>query len=304
MKKTIKAGLAMTFAALFLVGCTSEEATIPSQVAYQDVNIQFVDATLEQMGGSHTRGDETSLSESFKRLDVALISQNDTTIKYTTTQCADSTTLFGTVTMRVPTGKYTLVGVAHKSIQATTPSAKIESAKSVTFANNVIGDVAYVKQDVTVNTTNSTATACSLQRAVALFRIKCQDDIPADAKKIKINFEKNCGFRFSPTTGFTNNTSATYLSFAVNKTADEEKAGRSFGVYTFLSGETVKTNVTVTTYDGNEKVLNTMTFNDVTLQVNHVTTYTGKFFTAGEGMSFSFTQGDFVPSAYDLDFDE
>ncbi len=307
MKKTIKAGLAMTFAALFLMGCTSEEVTNPSQVEYrqdefQDVNIRFFDATLEQMGAPQTRGGDTSLSQNFKRLDVALFSDDDATMKYTATQSSDDTS-FGTVTMRVPTGKYTLVGVAHKGLTETTKSATLESLEKVTFPNNLVGDVAYVKQAVTVNTINSVAATCSLKRAVSLFRIHCSDDIPGEAKSIIIKFDKNCNFFFNPTTGFSTSSGGTQFEYTVNKTTDEVKTNRQFDVYLFLADETILTNVTVTTVGEGNKVLNAMTFENVQLQVNYVTTYTGKFFTAGEDMAFSFTQGDFKQSTdYDLSF--
>lgn len=300
MKKTIKAGLTMALAALTLMGCTSEGAMNPSQVEYQNVNIRFFDSTLEQMGVPQTRGDETALGDNFKRLDVALFQEGDAQAKYTVTQSSDEDN-FGTVNVRVPTGSYTLLGVAHKSIAASTPSANIESLEKVTFSGNVVGDVAYVKQTIDVNTINPTATACPLKRAVALFRIKCKDAIPDDAKNIKISFDKNCSFKFNPTTGFSIG-AAPYLTYSVNKSADEAKTDREFNVYLFLADDKINTNVSVTVLDGENNVLNTMTFSDVTLEINHITTYTGKFFTAGEDLTFSFSQGDFTPSEYDLAF--
>ncbi len=294
----------MTIAALSLMGCTSEEAMNPSQVEYQNVNISFFDTTLEQMGLPGTRADDVPLSQSFDQLDVALFSVKDAKTKYTASQSSGDDK-FGTVSMRVPTGEYTLVGIAHKClITGKTESATIESAENVSFANNVVGDVAYARQTVTVGTLNSAATACSLKRAVALFRINCQDDIPTDAKKVDISFGGKCSFYLNPTTGLSAKiTDGTHLTYTVNKTTDENRTGRTFCVYLFLAAETIQTSVTVTTSDGNGKVLNTMTFNDVKLQVNHVTTYTGKFFTAGEELSFSFSEGDFVSTpSYDLNF--
>lgn len=305
MKKTIQAGLSMALATISFVGCTSEGAmNVSSQVEYQDVNICFFDSQLEQMGAPSTRTDDVPLGESFDQLDVALVSVKDVKTKYTASQ-SSGTSKFGTVSMRVPTGEYTLLGIAHKCvITGMTKSATIESAEKVSFANNVVGDVAYVKQAVTVGTLNPATTACSLKRAVALFRINCQDSIPKDAKEIDISFDKNCSFFLNPTTGLSaKTTDGTHLTYTVNKTTDENRANRTFGVYLFLAEETTQTSVTVKTSDGSGKVLNTMTFNDVKLQVNHVTTYTGKFFTAGEGLSFSFSEGDFVSSSdYDLNF--
>lgn len=299
MKKTIQAGLAMTFAALSFMGCTSEEAMNSSQVEYQDVNISFFDATLEQMGVDRTRGDETPLKDNFKRLDVALFSAKDASTKYTTTQSSDDEG-FGTVSMRVPTGDYTLVGVAHKGRLTETPSATIESTEKVTFPNSLIGDVAYVTQSITVKTATEAA-ACSMKRAVALFRIKCQDAVPDKAKKVTIAFDKACGFVLNPTTGL--NCSAASCSFyhTVNKTEDEVKTDRVFDVYLFLNEETVKPNVTVTITDGDKNVLNTMQFDNVTLQVNHVTTYTGQLFTAEGKMTFTFSDSEMI-SDYDKVF--
>ncbi len=301
MMKTIQAGLAMTFATLSFVGCTSEEAmSHSSQVDYQDVNISFFDATLEQMGVARTRADDTPLKDCFQRLDVALFSVNDATVKYTATQTSGDES-FGTVSMRVPTGDYTLVGVAHKGRLEETPSATIESTENVTFPKSIIGDVAYVTKSLTVNTVSQTA-ACSMKRAVALFRIKCQDAVPDKAKKVNFTFDKNCGFRFNPSTGLRSNETSVDFSFTVNKTEDEEKTDKVFEVYLFLANQTTTTNVTVTITDSDNKVLNKMQFDDVTLQVNHVTTYTGQLFTAGGNMTFTFSDTEMSASGYDKEF--
>lgn len=68
------------------------------------------------------------------------------------------------------------------------------------------------------------------------------------------------------------------------------------------TGDKVTTNVTVTVYDESKNVLNTMQFNDVTLQQNHKTTYTGQLFTAGTSMDFTFTDGELTSSGFDQDF--
>lgn len=305
MKKTIKAGLILTFASICLMGCTNDEAMTSSQVEYQNVNISFFDATIGRMGNLSTKADDnaTALSQSFKRLDVALIPENKTTESeiYKFTQ-SSSEKDFGNVTMRVPTGNYTLVGIAHKR-KDDTPSADIRSAKDVWFENNIVGDVAYIKQPITVETSSTTATTCSLKRAVALFRIKCLDDIPENASIVHFKIDKDCSFVFNPTTGFANNsTDGITVRFGVNKSADDPKEGRVFDVYVFPAKETEKVNITVTTKDKKENILNTMQFKDVTLQLNHVTTYTGKLFTAKEDVSFTFADGELTSSGEDKNF--
>lgn len=305
MKKTIKAGLILTFASICLMGCTNDEAMTSSQVEYQNVNISFFDATIGRLGNLSTKADDnaTALSQSFKRLDVALIPENKTTESeiYKFTQ-SSSEKDFGNVTMRVPTGDYTLVGIAHKR-KDDTPSADIRSAEDVWFENNIVGDVAYIKQPITVKTSSTTATTCSLKRAVALFRIKCLDDIPENASIVHFKIDKDCSFVFNPTTGYANkSTGGVTVSFGVNKSADDPKEGRVFDVYVFPAKETEKVNITVTTKDKKENILNTMQFDDVTLQLNHVTTYTGKLFTAKEDMSFTFADGELTSSGADKNF--
>lgn len=305
MKKTIKSGLILTFASIYLMGCTNDEAMVSSQVKYQNVNISFFDATIEQMGNLRTKADDgaTALSQYFKRLDVALIPETKSTENeiYKSTQ-SSSDGNFGNVNMRVPTGNYTLVGIAHKR-KDDTPSATINSAEEVRFVNNIVGDVAYIKQPITVKTSSTTATTCSLKRAVALFRIKCLDDIPEDASIVHFKIDKDCSFIFNPTTGYANNSaSGVTTSFGVNKSADDPREGRVFDVYVFPAKEIETVNITVTTKDKDEKVLNTMQFDDVTLQLNHVTTYTGKLFTAKEDMTFTFADGELTSSNADKNF--
>lgn len=298
MLKTFRTGLTLTLTSLMFVGCAKEEAMTSSQVEYTDVNISFFDATIEQIATPSTRGEgDESLSNFFKRLDVALIPEVKNTDETYTTSQTSSDESFGKVSMRVPTGNYTLVGIANGRDQ----QANINSAENVTFQGALIGDVGYIVQPITVKTSNPTATACGLKRAVALFRIKCMDELPEDAKSVVIKMDKNVAFTFNPTTGYCSSTNTTF-TYSVNKLAGEDKTNREFDVYTFLTDEKITTNVTVIIKNGESKVLNTMQFDNVTLQRNHVTTYKGNLFTAGTSMDFTFTDGEITSSGFDKEF--
>ncbi len=298
MLKTLRMGLTLTCASLLFVGCNKEEAMTSSQVEYQDVNISFFDATIEQIGTPTTRGEgDEALSKFFQRLDVALIPEVKIADETYTASQTYTDENFGKVSMRVPTGNYTLVGVANGRDK----QANIKSAESVTFQDGLIGDVGYIVQNITVNTSNPTAAACGLKRAVALFRIKCTDVLPETAKRVVIKMDKNVAFTFNPTTGYCSSTNTTF-TYTVNKEEGEDRTNREFDVYTFLTGDKVTTNVTVTVYDESKNVLNTMQFNDVTLQQNHKTTYTGQLFSAGSSMDFTFTDGELTSGDFDQEF--
>ena len=298
MLKTFRTGLTLTLASLMFVGCTKEEAVTSSQVEYQDVNISFFDATIEQIATPSTRGGgDESLTNFFKRLDVALIPEVKIAEEIYTTSQTSSDENFGNVSMRVPTGNYKLVGVANGRDQ----KANIASAENVTFEGSLIGDVGYIVQPITVNTSNPTATACGLKRAIALFRIKCTDELPLAAKSVVIKMDQNVGFTFNPSTGYCKGTNTTF-TYGVNKTDDEDRTNREFDVYTFITDENITTNVTVIIKNEEGKALNTMKFDNVTLQRNRMTTYQGKLFTAGTSMDFTFTDGEITSGGFDKEF--
>lgn len=306
MLKTFKLGFIVPFVSLAFIGCSESDVfnQKSSSVNYRNLSINFFDASIQKIDGASTRGDdEVALSKFFDRLDVALIPSGQTDNIYRFNQLSSEDN-FGKLSVTVPVGTYDLVGVANKKDGETT--ANIKSKEFVNFTGNKVGDVASTYSQVEVKEqTESSAVACQLKRVVALFRLSCLDDIPKDVAAVTLSIEGKCNFSLNPSTSSAAaGTKGVDKSWKVSAYSDEERKNKSFDTYVFLASDTESVNIKVTLWGDADKTkaLKTFTFSDVILKVNHMTTYTGKVFEAGDALSFSFSDGEMTSSGADKSF--
>lgn len=73
----------------------------------------------------------------------------------------------------------------------------------MTFANNIVRDMAYTLQDIKVETGSKAVTQnVSLKRAVSCFRLEATDPMPLTTNTQDITISGSCGTVFNPSTGF------------------------------------------------------------------------------------------------------
>ena len=174
---------------------------------------------------------------------------------------------YGTVSMSLNDGKYTVVVIGHNC----TGSATITNAEKVTFPNNKVTDTFYYcgslevtgeKQDVNI----------SLQRAVAMIRLKLTDDATALVNVAQLKFYYLGGSStFSPLAGFG----------CVNSKQTEYRVSNADGVYELFtlphSDIDAITKMTVTALDAGDNVVGEFTMENVPVSINKVTNCTGSF---------------------------
>ena len=309
------------FAAVMFTGmcaCSGEDALQQtSQVETSSVSFSFFDSTVEEFGKANlsqgameangesiTRaGDNTATTwkKRFTRLDIAIIPVNSSQkIQYI--HQADATQDgFGSATLRLPIGKYKMVAIA----SAMKGEVNIVSSEKVTFPEDeVLDDMAYVCKDIEVKS-GSNIFNCQLERAISLLKFHSSDELPSGISKIEASLAGNISRVFNPTTGYGvkgagDNTQNRSWSLANLKPGK----AMTISMYVFLSSEKETIQADLNIYNTDNEVIKALHFDQVTLQQNHVTTYTGPLFTSGSAFEFTFENTDLLKSDYDQTFDD
>ena len=309
------------FAAVMFTGmcaCSGEDALQQtSQVETSSVSFSFFDSTVEEFGKANlsqgameangesiTRaGDNTATTwkKRFTRLDIAIIPVNSRqNIQYVHQSDATQSD-FGSATLRLPIGKYKMVAIA----SAMKGEVNIVSAEEVTFPENEsLDDMAYVCKDIEVKSGSNTFN-CQLERAISLLKFHSSDELPAGISKVEASLSGNISRVFNPTTGYGvkgagDNTQNRSWSLAKMKPGK----AMTISMYVFLSSEKETIQADLNIYNTDNEVIKALHFNQVTLQQNHVTTYTGPLFTSGSAFEFTFENTDLLKSDYDQTFDD
>lgn len=313
-----------------MCACSGEDALQQSsQVETSSVSFSFFDSTVEKFGeanlsngameangGSITRAGDSFLTgdvqtraddntattwkKRFTRLDIAIIPVNSS-LKNLYIHQADATQDgFGSATLRLPIGKYKMVAIASK-----VKGVNIVSAEKVTFPENEkLGDMAYVCKDIEVKS-GSNIFNCQLERAISLLKFHSSDELTSGISKIEASLAGNISRVFNPTTGYGvkgagDNTQNRSWSLANLKPGK----AMTISMYVFLSSEKETIQADLNIYNTDNEVIKALHFDQVTLQQNHVTTYTGPLFTSGSAFEFTFENTDLLKSDYDQTFDD
>ena len=312
-----------------MCACSGEDALQQSsQVETSSVSFSFFDSTVEKFGeanlsngameangGSITRAGDSFLTgdvqtraddntattwkKRFTRLDIAIIPVNSSQdIQYI--HQADATQDgFGSATLRLPIGKYKMVAIASK----VKGEVNIVSAEKVTFPENEkLDDMAYVCKDIEVKS-GSNNFNCKLERAISLLKFQSSDNLPVGFSRIEASLVGNVSRVFNPTTGYgvvdaggnTHNRSWSLAKATSGKPL-------SVSIYVFLASEKETIQADLKIYNTDNEVAKALHFDQVILQQNHVTTYTGPLFTSGSAFEFTFENTDLLKSGYDKTF--
>lgn len=177
----------------------------------------------------------------------------------------------------------------------------------MTFANNIVRDMAYTLQDIKVESGSKAVTQnVSLKRAVSCFRLEATDPMPLTTKTQEITISGSCGTVFNPSTGFCKEKATITRSWTFNP-KKYQKSYIIFTLYTLLSDNDV-TDIHITTAgkdkEGKEgKAVKTVNFDNVHLVIGKKTTYTGPLYTyPTNNMSFTVNQQEIPTSGYDKKF--
>ena len=233
-----------------------------ANVAKTDGNVTLRLRMYEQ--SDFTRA-ATDVANFCSRLNIAVFSADGAKVNSVSQKQGDSG--YGTVTMLLPAGTYNLVVIAHNG----NGSATISSTEKVTFANNKVTDTFYYYGELVV-TGEQQSIELTLQRAVAMFRLVMTDEtVPENVHQLKFYYVGGSS-TFSPATGFG----------CVESKQTEYREVNVDGIYEIYSMPHSEvdelTKLTVTALDANDNAIREMTFENIPITRNKVTSFTGAFF--------------------------
>lgn len=315
MKNVFTSGMILFLAMTTTVSCTQENVMLETtpQVKNQEVRFCFFEKSIVPIGQdeesnlARTRADgsEKSLKDAklYTDLQVCLIPKGDETTAGYTVRQENWDDKFGNVSLQVPAGEYTLVAVAAKTDLQQEERIEVKSRHEMTFANNIVRDMAYTLQDIKVESGSKAVTQnVSLKRAVSCFKLQATDIMPLTTKTQEITISGSCGTVFNPSTGFCKEKATITRNFSF-EAKEHQKTGFYYILYTLLTDKDVTDiHITATAKDKEEKVIKTISFDNVHLVIGKKTTYTGPIFTYPSNMSFTVNQPEIPASGYDKKF--
>lgn len=315
MKKAFTSGMILFLAMTTTVSCTQENVMLETtpQVKNQEVRFCFFESSIVPIGQdeesnlARTRADgsKQSLKDAklYTDLQVCLIPKGDETTAGYTVRQENWDDKFGNVSLQVPAGEYTLVAVAAKTDLQQEERIEVKSRHEMTFANNIVRDMAYTLQDIKVESGSKAVTQnVSLKRAVSCFELQATDIMPLTTKTQEITISGSCGTVFNPSTGFCKEKATITRNFSF-EAKEHQNRGFHYTLYTLLTDKDVTDiHITATAKDKEEKVIKTVSFDNVHLVIGKKTTYTGPIFTYPNNMSFTVNQPEIPASGYDKKF--
>lgn len=179
---------------------------------------------------------------------------------------------FGTISANLSEGTYTVVVLIHSC----NGNATISTPEKITFPDNKVTDTFAYCSDITVD--GNSEYSITVERIVAAFRMTIADAIPDDVTQLQFAY-----------TGGSSTLDATSLLGCVNsrqkeiRAVTDHTAGQVFDIFSFPKSENKGLNLTVTAMDASGKTIKNNEYENVPIEKNKITTYTGKFFMDSSG---------------------
>lgn len=298
--KTILKGLFLAVLFASMCACSGDDAMSSTQVETSVVSFSFFDASVEEFVTRADDADSKSWKTYFKRLDIAIFpvdkSKNDSV--YHIKQLSSDGD-YGTLSIRLPIGEYTMVAVASKN----DTGVSIESPSLANFLGESVTDMAYVCQAIHVKSGTTSAT-CLLKRSLTKMVLVSSDTITSNIGKVEMSYKGFLSKSFNPTTGYgiKDGNEMTFTKSFVFTDKNRPHSEVHLNFYSFIPEDMEEISVGVKVYDIQGEMLKELMFDNVKLQLNHVTTYKGPLFTSGSMFDFTFDNVDFKKSDYDTEF--
>lgn len=179
---------------------------------------------------------------------------------------------FGHVAFTLEPGSYQVLILAHSA----NGNPSLSSPEKVQFTNaNGYTDTFYYYDEVTV-ADGTNAEEIVLNRVTSMFRFITKDEVPAGVERIRFYYTGGSG-ALNAVTGFGCVSSQQVVFFDVT----DEMRGKplTLEAYTIPKAHTGALKIQISAYDSNSSVLREKELEDVPIEINKITEYTGYFFT-------------------------
>ena len=263
----------MPILALCLAACQQ----LPSNEIVNPLEAEEVSVTFAPVRVPQEAMDEQSIADICTRLDVWFICEGETIDVHQASTDAG----FGTVILSLnKTKTYTMYAVAHKATCAATLADNI-----ISFPDDKVTHTLYATS--TFSPASTTTINAEMQRIVAKFRFTTTDAVPDDVTQMRFTLGSVVD-RWNVTIGGTHQLDrvATFENFSKN-----QDGTATFVVYAIVTNAETQHDVTVEALGTNDAVIESRTFEDVSLRNGYKTSYSGTFFVTTP-MQISFTVAD------------
>ena len=284
----------MLAAVLMLCSCSSDKGETDDTQLLVPVTVRTNDFSVSQDDFNTTRATPVAGYTNVKALTLAFYDGDGNEV-YKTTQLRDDATTyttFGTFSLALPLGSYTMIVLGNAGDQQVT----LTGPASATWGDNKANDTFGASQAVNITTYDAVNLSATLNRMVTMVAVNSTDICPATVANIRMRTSTG-GKTFNPVTGF-----ATVNTGVVSSVSSANYVGSisRTGMYLFITADEQTTDVTIETLDANDQVLFSKTVTAVTLKRNRRTVFTGAMYTASSAATFTI-ESDWL-SDYPMDF--
>lgn len=178
----------------------------------------------------------------------------------------------------VPVGAYHLIAFAHNGDS----NVSVSKDNTITPEGKVTDSFHYY-QKITLDENSENMQNITLNRCVAKFSIKHTDAIPEGATSVEIRTSGG-NKTINAMTGFASDVADQTVVINIPSSAVGSK-NNSFSIYTFLTQNESILNITATVKDTNGNNITQYTFENVEMEINMQTIYTGAFFHSDRGFA-------------------
>ena len=242
-----------------------------------DANVVLTFSTYGQQ--DFTRA-AAQLTDQCSRLSVAVFDDDDAKVGSTKNQKAGDSG-FGTVSLSLQEGVYTIVAIAHNG----EGNATITSPTKVTFPSNKMTDTFCYCGELEV-TGDAISQELQMQRVVAMMRLTLTDEqIPSDVARLKFYYTGGSS-TLNPRTGYgcVNSKQTEYRSVI----GDDGQPVKVYEIYTAPHEQNDILKLTITSQDADNSVISEFSpMENIPVTRNKITTWEGSLFGGSNGGSSS-----------------
>ena len=266
MKKVILFGMA----AVMMAACEKPIMDDAYDVDEGDANVVLRFAPYQQQGFTRAA---TQLTNQCSRLSVAVFDEDDAKVGSVKNQKAGDSG-FGTVSLSLQEGVYTVVAIAHNG----EGNATITSPTKVTFPSNKMTDTFCYCGELEV-TGDMISQELQMQRVVAMMRLTLTDEqIPDNVARLKFYYTGGSS-TLNPRTGYgcVNSKQTEYRYTVV-----DGSAVNTFDIYTAPHEQNDILKLTITSQDADNSVISEFSpMENIPVTRNKITTWEGSLFDGG-----------------------
>lgn len=253
--------------ALAMISCQRLANEDPEQPTGEKSMVKFNISQFETLPFSTAQSRSQPVSDLCKQIDLAVFQGGTRKEKVTQKRGDDN---FGTPSVALAPGAYKVVIVAHN--QDKTPT--MTNADKITFSGD-LGDTFSWSKDITVSEGNGFDVDVSMRRVVAMVRFITTDNVPDEVSTLQFYYTGGS----STLDGLTGNgcvNSRQTVKFSI--TDDMKGKPATFEIYTFPKSDSKELKIEVTGLDATGNKVYNHTFENVPINRNQITQFTGALF--------------------------